>query len=170
MKKLHYTLFIVTILINTIALASCRSNKKTTTVVQEQPADSLVAYLERTPCFGKCPYYSVHIYRSGYTLYEGKRDVEKTGRYYTWLSKDKVESIGKKAEELNYFNLNDEYRNPHLTDFPTIYSEIRHDGKKKKITHYEVNPPESLVKMEDFIDSLLTDVTWILHPDQGTRE
>jgi hypothetical protein len=169
-KNFLYTLITVIILINTIALASCRSNKKTTATVQEQPADSLVAYLERTPCFGKCPYYSIRVYRSGYTLYEGKRDVEKTGRYYTWLSKDEVESIGKKAEELNYFSLNDEYRNPHLTDFPTIYSEVRYNGKKKKITHYEVNPPESLVKMEDFIDSLFIDEKWMLHPDQSTRE
>ena len=136
-----------------------------------EPADSLVASIERTRCFGVCPYYSIKIYRSGYVLYEGYDHVPNVGRFYTRLSQEQLLSIGLKAEETGYFNLENEYRNPHLTDFPTIYSEVRFRGKKKKITRYDASPPEALVKMENFLDSLFTKETnWILHPKQEIKE
>lgn len=76
-----------------------------------------------------------------------------------------------KAEELGYFNLNDEYRNPHLTDFPTVYSEVRFRGKRKKITHYDADPPAELVAMEKYLDSLFpANTNWQVHPDQNMND
>lgn len=122
--------------------------------------DSLVAYLERTPCFGKCPWYSIRVYQSGYAVYDGKRDAPRTGKYFTRISRQQLESIGKKAEALKYFELNNEYRNDRLTDFPTVYVEVRYKGKKKAITHYEANPPQALTEMEDFIDQVFVESNW----------
>lgn len=154
-------------------LVSCKNTKDAlnTTDFPGEEADSLVAYLERTPCFGKCPYYSIHIYRSGYVIYEGKRDVEKKGRFFTRLSNEKLKQMGETAMKSGFFELNDEYRNPHLTDFPTIYIEVRYQGKKKKITHYDASPPTALTDMEQYIDNMFTDETkWQLHPVQGNIE
>ena len=136
-----------------------------------EPGDSLVASLERTRCYGVCPHYSFKIYRSGYVLYEGYDHVPNIGKYYTWLNPEELRSIGLKAEEIGYFELENEYRNPHLTDFPTIYTEVRFRGKKKKITHYDANPPEALVTMEKFLDSLFGPGTkWMLHPVQDVKD
>ncbi len=136
-----------------------------------ESTDSLVAYIERTRCFGVCPNYSIKIYRSGYVLYEGYDHVTNIGRYYKWITTEQLLGIGLKAEELGYFNLNDEYRNPHLTDFPTIFTEVRFRGKKKKITHYDADPPSSLVEMEKYIDSLFPAGTeWKQHPVQEIKE
>ena len=135
------------------------------------PADSLVASLERTRCFGVCPHYSIRIYRSGYVLYEGYEHVKNVGRFYSWLSKEQLTSLGQKAETLGYFELENEYRNPHLTDFPTIYSEVRFRGKRKKVTHYTASPPRPLVEMEEYIDSLFPEGTnWLKHPVQEIKE
>ena len=135
------------------------------------PADSLVASLERTRCFGACPNYSIKIYRSGYVLYEGYDHVPNVGRFYTWLTKEQLHALGQKAESVGYFELENEYRNPHLTDFPTIYSEVRYRGNRKKVTHYTAAPPRQLVEMEDYIDSLFPKGTsWILHPVQEIKE
>jgi hypothetical protein len=81
-----------------------------------------------------------------------------------------VKSIGDKANELEFFELKDEYRNERLTDFPTIYIEVRYNGRAKKITHYDADPPNSLVEMEDFVDTLFKGRQWQLHPVQNIKE
>ncbi len=153
---------------------ACTGSKKSSSVNNDfpgEPGDSLVAYLERTRCFGVCPHFSIKYYRSGYVLYEGFDNVKKIGRFYTYISKEQLRSIGEKAEELSYFELNDEYRNKHLTDFPTIYSEVRFRGKVKKITHYDAEPPGNLVEMENFLDKLIPEETnWKLHPVQNLKD
>jgi|GEM_PF-768742 len=136
-----------------------------------EPSDSLVAYLERTQCFGTCPHYSIRFYKSGYVMYEGYDHVKKIGRFYTYISNEQLKSIGTKAEETGYFELNNEYRNPHLTDFPTIYSEVRFRGKQKKITHYDADPPRNLVEMENYLDKVVAeDADWVMHPVQDLKD
>ena len=153
---------------------ACSGSKQTTGNSNDFPgevSDSLVASLERTRCFGVCPYYKFNIYRSGYVLYEGYDHVPNLGKYYTWLPSESLVEMGKQAERSGYFELNNEYRNPHLTDFPTIYIEIRFRGNKKKITHYDADPPANLVEMEKYLDSMFNDQTkWTKHPVQDLKE
>ncbi|MBK8414537.1 MAG: hypothetical protein IPL22_08555 [Bacteroidetes bacterium] len=161
------------VILQLLVLTSCKS-PKASTVNEESTgsnADSLIAYLERTPCFGKCPYYSIRIYKSGYVVYEGKRDVDKIGRFQTMLTQDAIKELGQFALNSGFFELANEYRNPHLTDFPTIYIEVNYAGKKKKITHYDASPPDTLVNMENFIDALFSESTkWELHPIQDLKD
>lgn len=157
--------------ISVMSLFGCTTNKKTSQTEIAPQKDSLVAYLERTACFGRCPQYSIRIYQSGYVLYEGYNNVEKIGRYFTRLSEEDVKGIGKRALQLEYFNLNDEYRNPYLTDLPTVYTEVRFGAMHKKVTNYEAEPPPNLVEMEKYIDGLFSDQTsWQLHPVQEYKD
>jgi hypothetical protein len=155
-------------------ICSCTGSKQTQAQNNDfpgDPADSLVASIYRTPCFGVCPYYRQTFYRSGYVLYEGFANVTKKGRYYTYISKEKLKSIGEKAEELGYFTLNDLYKNPHLTDFPTVYSEVRFRGKAKKITLYDADPPKNLIEMNNYLDKVVSeDAEWVKHPNQDMKE
>ncbi len=161
---------LLTIFLSATLLSSCASSRKQETTV-EQNADSLVAYLERTRCFGVCPYYSIRIYKSGYVLYEGYEHVPNIGRFFTHLTKKQIDEIGKKAESIGYFELNDEYRNPYLTDFPTVYIEVRYKEKIKKITHYDAEPPTNLVEMEKYIDALFSEKTpWQAHAVQEYKD
>lgn len=153
---------------------SCTVSKDKANISNDFPgevSDSLVASIERTRCFGICPHYKIQIYRSGYVLYEGYEHVENKGRFFTRLTNEQLHAIGMKAEETGYFNLNNEYRNPHLTDFPTVYTEVRFRGKHKKITHYDADPPAALVEMEKYLDSLFPPETnWQVHPDQNFKD
>jgi len=162
------------VLLCSFFIYSCTVSKNKNAGEEDFPgenSDSLVAYIERTRCFGICPYYSIRIYRSGYVLYEGYDNVPNTGRFFTWVTKEQLTSIGEKALELNYFELNDEYRNPYLTDYPTVYIEVRFRGKRKKITHYDAEPPLNLVEMEKFLDSFFTPATnWQVHPVQDLKD
>ena len=162
------------VLIGFIFIYSCAGSKNTVATNNDfpgDPADSLVASIYRTPCFGVCPHYRISFYRSGYVIYEGYANVTKKGRYYTTISRDQLVRIGKKAEEIGYFELNDNYKNPHLTDFPTIYSEVHFQGKNKKITHYDADPPKNLVEMENYLDTVVPEQTvWKLHPVQELQK
>ncbi|MEY3343657.1 MAG: hypothetical protein RL090_1341 [Bacteroidota bacterium] len=134
-------------------------------------SDSLVAYLERTRCFGICPVYSISIYRSGCVVYEGNEHVKPLGNYFTFLSRNDLVSIGEKADQLGFFNLSDEYRNPYLTDFPTVHVEVRYNGKRKRVLHYDAEPPRNLVEMEDYIDKLFNEQTrWVAFPVQNYKD
>lgn len=134
-------------------------------------SDSLVAYLERTRCFGVCPVYSIHIYRSGCVVYEGNEHVKQLGNHFAFIDRNTLEGIGRKAEELGFFDLKDEYRNPYLTDFPTVYVEVRFKGKIKRVHHYDAEPPRNLVEMEDYIDKLFGEETkWIPFPIQNYKD
>ena len=161
------------LMVGLLLIWSCSGTKKNTTTSDDFPgteSDSLVAYLEKSPCFGRCPTFTFSVYRSGYVVYDGKTNVPNIGKYYSWLTHQQLVDMGKKAEEAGFFELNDEYRNLHLTDFPTIYIEIRYRGKKKKITHYDANPPANLVMMENYLDTLSSQVTnWNLHPVQENK-
>jgi hypothetical protein len=162
-----------------IVFVACKSTKQTTapkvykedTLFPGTEADSLVVYLERTRCFGICPVYSISIYRSGFVAFEGNEHVKPIGNHFTFLSRTELMSIGERAEELGFFNLNDEYRNPYLTDFPTVYVEVRYKGKKKRVWHYDAEPPRNLVEMEDFIDKLFGEQTqWVPFPEQNYKD
>jgi hypothetical protein len=177
MKNLNSTLLQATVyllLVLPIFIYSCTGSKQSAGINNDFPgedSDSLVASIERTRCFGVCPVYLTKIYRSGYVLYEGYDHVPNVGKYYTWLTPQQLTGIGLKAEALGYFDLPDEVRNPHLTDFPTIKTEVRFRGKRKKNTCYHSNPPANLVAMQEYLDGLFSAETpWIKHPVQDLKD
>lgn len=158
------------VLLSALILLGACSGKTAPESATPVDGDSLVAYLERTPCFGRCPWYTIHVYKSGFAVYEGKRDAPRTGKFSARISQQQLESIGKKATELGFFELQDEYRNERLTDFPTVYVEVRYKGKRKAITHYDANPPAALTAMEDYIDKVFENTDWQKLPDPKQME
>ncbi len=152
----------VSIILAFIFLSACSRKQQTNPIPELSTGDSLVAYIEKSPCFGKCPTYSIHIYRSGYTLYNGKSNVARIGMYSTWLSMSNIKDIWTTADKLGYWGLSHEYRDPHLTDFPTIRSSVASPEKDNHVLRFTTDPPAELIKMEDFIDGLFNDETvWI---------
>ncbi len=115
--------------------------------------DSLVVMLQRTPCYGRCPTYTVNIYASGYSTYEGKAHVEMEGNHSTKMSKDEITSIKKMAENVKFFDLDNIY-DTNVTDFPTTHLYIQDQGKKKQILDRQGGPKE-LKELETFIDELV---------------
>jgi Domain of unknown function (DUF6438) len=158
-------LFLYSIL--SVMVVSCSGTKNVGADKQVTSGDSLAVYLEKGPCFGTCPMYSVSIYNTGYIVYEGKLNVERIGKYSAFVDSEFINKIMAKADELNYWDLNEEYIDPYLTDFPTIKSELNSGTKQHKVTRYTTSPPENLIKLEDYIDSLLkSGIKWTLILDE----
>lgn len=121
--------------------------------------DSLFASIERTPCYGTCPHYSIKIYKSGLVIYEGKRFVNKEGKHKAFLSNDKLLEIDKYAIELGYYNLKDRYEDQ-VTDLPSCTTRLNGSKADKSVFHYGKGP-DALVKFEKYLDGLFARKEWV---------
>ncbi|MBA3899375.1 MAG: hypothetical protein H0X62_04055 [Bacteroidetes bacterium] len=117
-------------------------------------SNDVLATLERTPCYGTCPIYKLMILKTGRAVYEGVDHVDKIGRFTTNFSKAEMDAILRKAEEVGYWEMQDEYDSP-ITDFPTTITSVR-KGSKAKSIHNRVDGPASLAGFEKFMDEMLS--------------
>ncbi len=143
-----------------IAWFACSGQKRTT--VQEErfgsATDSLFFSLERTPCFGKCPAYTVNVYRSGFATYEGRTHAPREGRYTGRVDRVTMERLLQQAEAIGFFGLADTYDGP-VTDLPsTITRIVSGDRDKRIVARYKV--PATLKAFAAQADTLLKDVVW----------
>ena len=148
--------------IGLLAFNSCKSNKETVlatpdvkkeeqTVMLTEP--QMLATIERTPCYGRCPIYKATFMDNGEVKYVGKHFVEKIGTYKTLISAEEVLEIKNKIAEHNYFELDSLYPTP-ITDFPSSITEVNLNGKRKKVINRRT-PPPNLKAFEQFLDGLL---------------
>ncbi|MFC2175983.1 DUF6438 domain-containing protein [Bacteroidota bacterium] len=138
----------------------CKTSKKS--VQSEQPqtvetrlnaAPVLLASIERTACYGKCPMYKITYMDNGEVTYVGKRFVDSIGSFSTLLNEKEIALIKEKATALGYFKLDTLYPTP-VSDFPSCITEVQFGGKQKRIVDKR-NPPQNLKSFEDFLDSLI---------------
>lgn len=120
--------------------------------------DSLFFSLERTPCFGKCPAYTVTIYRSGFAEYTGRSNAPRQGRHTGRVDQAVLESLLEQAEAIGYFGLADSYDGP-VTDLPSTITRIVSGDRDKRIVARHKTPP-ALKSFAQQADSLLKDVVW----------
>lgn len=141
---------------------SCKSKEKISQTNSNGADTVLLASIERTPCFGRCPTYKISIYQSGYVVYEGKQNVKNIGFFSFRLDKSKVDEIKNFILQNNILDLNDEYKNPHIADYPFTFTESRLNGKYKHIVEADPQAPKQLKDFQKFLDSFFTDETnWI---------
>ncbi|MEO5572593.1 MAG: DUF6438 domain-containing protein [Bacteroidia bacterium] len=158
MNKL-FSIFFVSIVIS----FSCKSKEKVSQTDSSSAADTiLLASIERTPCFGKCATYKISIYQSGYVVYEGKQHVKNIGLFSAQLDKSKVEEIKKFISQNKILEMNDDYRNPHIADYPGVITEALLNGKYKYIAEADPQAPKEIKAFQKFLDSFFNDETsWI---------
>jgi len=140
---------------------SCKSTKKTTSnsvskntvETKKQTEPQMLASIERTACYGRCPMYKATFMDNGEVKYVGKGFVDKIGTYKTLISANEVLEIKNKISGYSYFELDSLYPTL-ITDFPSSITEVNLNGKRKKIVNRS-SPPPSLKAFEKFLDSLL---------------
>jgi hypothetical protein len=126
---------------------------------QEELSDSVFARIQRTACFGRCPIYTLTVYESGYTEYHGEKWVDKEGKFTTTISREKMQALRERANEIGYFSLNNEYDSPYVTDLPSTITTLRHEEDFKTIVN-RYQGPEKLREFEEFFDELFAEVEW----------
>lgn len=125
--------------------------------------------LSRSPCFGKCPVYSVTVHADGRVEYDGDRWVSATGKHRGQTSKEALEKL---ADALNSrrIPLIVDYRpgkpacgKPVTTDMPGATITIRKGGTTHTLYYYGgcPNVPDWLPALARQIDSAAGSGRWV---------
>jgi hypothetical protein len=139
------------------------------------PADSAaqisvgpVVTLERTPCFGSCPVYTVSVSPSGEVAYEGRARVRQLGKATAQIPSQRVDSLLDELDGAGYLTFANRYLpseptcGRYATDSPSAISSARLRGKLKRIEHdYGCGAaPGALTILERRIDEVLGSDRW----------
>lgn len=114
--------------------------------------------LERTPCFGTCPIYSVIFAKDGTVRYHGGRIASRTNDWAGTISKEKFAEVAQLIAE-SYPDFVTRYYKP-ITDNPTVLTMVAANGKRKVISNYANSGPEKLKQIEKRLIDLLATVKW----------
>jgi len=150
-----------------LLLSSCAGQSEPTPL----PADTEI-FLQRGPCFGGCPVYSVTIQADGTVIYQGTRFVEQTGEVRSSISQADLQRLVEAFDEARFFKFKDRYNEPRgftcrefRTDAPSVITSITIDGTSKQVNHYTgcigFSREDKLIALEDLIDEVVNTEQWI---------
>lgn len=124
MKSILFCLILTTI--------SCASQKNQTQSIQtfEMPYE-LITY-SKTPCFGKCPVYKMHIYSDGMAILEGEQNMNHIGTYHYQLTDDELNTLIALIDQTDFSKMEDRYYG-NVSDLPSTGLKVKRPNFEKEI-------------------------------------
>jgi hypothetical protein len=152
--------------------AACAPTPQPSADAAPRPASAAAresVMLERGPCFGTCPVYRVTLGRDGSVRFEGLRFVTDTGVATGTVPAARVDSLMSELRSAGYFDFADSYRSGdaacprYATDLPTVITEVRLEGRAKRIEHDRgcADAPAALAQLENRIDEVAGVARWV---------
>jgi hypothetical protein len=140
-----------------------------TTVAGGEQVDSVLVTLERTPCFGTCPVYSVWISGSGDVRFVGRRFTADTGEASASIPAARVDSLVAELRAGGYFDFDSAYVHGapgcgrYATDLPSVITSVSTGAERKEIRHDHGcgEAPRALTGLERRIDEVAGTRQWI---------
>jgi hypothetical protein len=135
--------------------------------------------LDRGPCYGSCPSYSVTIEGNGRVTFVGRDYVSEVGRRETQISEDSVRDLLRAFEDARFFELEDSYwQQVTCLSLETITLYV--GGRSKRVHNYGLRrrfdlqghelkdwqAQESLFALADAIDAAARTELWIKAPHE----
>ena len=137
---------------------------------QEAPApvDDVTITLERRPCFGTCPVYSITVEGNGRVRYEGTAHVSVVGSDTVSITSAQVALIVAEFDRVGYEQLVDRYGYgepscpSYVSDAPTTITSLTRQGTTKRVEHDYgcADAPSALTALERFIDDIVRSGRW----------
>ena len=123
--------------------------------------------LERTPCYGVCPVYTVTLDGNGLVQYFGNFRVDIPGPQTGKVGPNTLRDLLNLANQIGFFQMRDSYSEA-CTDMPTSIISILVDGKSKRVSNYyggcEQQKSESqvdLARLAEKIDAAAGTDRWV---------
>jgi hypothetical protein len=120
-------------------------------------AHTLVASIQRGPCYGQCPVYEARLYADGVVAWNGVRAVAVTGQATATVPPATVAAVQAALARAGFGQLQLRYEKPRVDDLPWV--EVG-DGVRRVRRTTDVAPPELLL-LEADLDRLLGTAAWI---------
>lgn len=122
-----------------ISLMACAQTKKTTAKTSVRQPDFEHVLMKRTPCFGKCPIYTVELFKNGRLLYTGMRFVKDSGAYEKNIGAAAAQRIFDEFRKYRVDTCSEQYDMP-VADLPGIYYTYTINGEERKIVNANFGP------------------------------
>lgn len=141
-------------------LVSCHSQQPASSGATTfgSAADKLFFSLQRTPCFGKCPAYTVEIDADGSARYTGRSNAPREGEFTGQVEKAAMQALYDRASSIGFFGFQDKY-DGQVTDLPSTIIRVNANGQDKKVVG-RVKTPLAFRPFAEFADSLMGRVSW----------
>jgi len=130
------------------------------------PSDLLIA-LDRGPCFGTCPVYSLTVSADGTVLFDGMQFVEAQGERTASIPRGQLQELVDAILAADFFALQDSYV-VSATDLPSITTTVTLQGRTKSIFHYGVGcgtdldtAPPPLCEIEALLERIPVSNGWV---------
>jgi hypothetical protein len=143
------------LLLTLLLAASCKTIKPD--AKHPDKNGTLILSMERTPCFGRCPVYTIKLYENGLLVYNTKQFTDTTACRYTVLTKEKVAGVKTLFNNSQFFDLANQYPEDKKTptDLPSCILFYNNGTQQKTITDKKWGAPETLTALEKSVDSLV---------------
>lgn len=105
-----------------------------------------------SPCFGACPVYELRL-ENGLASYYGLKYPRTQDTLRTILSNSELDSIEYIFESHNYWDFENEYDNPNVSDLPSIFINYR-SGEQQKALEARANIPDELIAILEYLERM----------------
>ncbi len=125
------------------------------------PTVLLMAKINRTPCFGKCPVFTIELFDNGVVKYNGVAFVDKKGIFTAKVTPEFIARIQSKALSIKYLSLENKYPIAPvvIADLPTTTTYIRIGEEGKQITD-NFDAPRDLIDFENWLVFQFEKLDW----------
>lgn len=112
--------------------------------------------ISRSACYGQCPSYNATINSDGSVKFVGFAWVDNIGSFRGVMSKETLDQLMAKAQEINYLEMSNEYPTDgrNIPDLPTVTTEIIFGDMVKQIKDH-FDSPASLQEFEVMLDEAI---------------
>ena len=132
-------------------------------------SEQVVVTLERGPCYGACPVYSLAIAAGGEVRFQGTRHTARLGEATRRIPPARVDSLLGELKAGGYLDFADVYEpgtpgcGRAATDLPSVTTSVVIDGGRKEIRHYYgcEDAPRALTALERRIDAVAEAAEWV---------
>ncbi len=121
--------------------------------------------MERTPCFGTCPWYILEITENGQVRYWGKKDAPRVGYFESTISQADAKQLFKRYSSKKLSNAQEEYT-ANISDIPMIHYTftIGKEQGQKKVRQANFGPT-FFTRLANELDALVAETEWVKKTD-----
>jgi hypothetical protein len=132
------------------------------------PVEGVTVTLERRPCFGTCPVYSITVEENGRVRYEGMAHVSVVGSDTGSITSEQMALLIAEFDRVGYTQLEDRYAYgepscpSYVSDAPTTITSLTRHGTTKRVEHDYgcADVPSALTALERLIDDVVRSGRW----------
>lgn len=152
-------------------LSACGPLARTPTPASTEPIPfDFQVTLERGPCFGSCPVYTLTVRADGAVEFEGWSFVAAEGSRTALLDAATVRRLRDAVIDSAFYQLVDRYE-VQATDPPSITTTVKMNGQTKSVYHYGLGcgtdldeAPEGLCRLEGMLEGIPQANGWVSTP------